>query len=526
MTKFSITGTNGHLVRAAAQMGSCYGLAFDSIQDCFWMTNAGAAGSSPTWKISYPGYTVTDSFNATGWDLGGGCDMWRDTFLLQLEQATPDMIWCMRFSIGGGPTHDVSLAQIKAPPAAMNPGSVTPKALIRNLGTSPEQGIPVTCWIDSAGTRVYNQTATYPGPLAPGAQDSIAMPTPWNSGPAGNAYNVTFFTALPGDEVPRNDTARQVTRISGAIVSDTIIFKRIPMFAPTIDGVIQPGEWTAAGCYDISDVAGRSGTPRPLGSAFMYFMYDDAFAYMAYDCPPQTARGDYDQFGPYVDENRSGTWSTDSSEGNHWVEVVGGQDSLVYRALLSTAPQVWRMPGQCPGCVSRSGVTSGHFQMEAKIPFGTRKGDWNVTPGDTIGFFEYTAQAPGNIYWGWWPQHLVMTNWANPAFYGFMWFDPALGTEESKPAAVPYALYRVANPVRNSASISYYLGRHSGVSLGVYDVSGQLVKTLETGAFEPGVRTVTWNRTADNGSRVANGTYFYRLTVDGKSVSAKAVVVE
>jgi len=527
MAKFSITGTNGHTVRAAAQMGSAYGLAYDATRGCFWVTNAGSAGASPMWKMTYPGYVVTDSFNAPGWDLGGGGEMWRgDTYYLALEQGSPDdLVWCFRMEAGAQPAHDVSLGQIMAPPAAMNPGTVTPKALIRNLGTSPEQGIPVTCWIDSSGTRVYNQTATYPGPLAPGGADSIAMPTPWNTGGAGNSYNVTFFTALSGDEVPANDTARQVTRISGATVSDTIVFKRIAVFAPTIDGAISPGEWTAAGYYDISDVLGRSGTPRPLGSTFMYFMYDDSFAYLAMDAPPITSRGNYDQFGPYVDENRSGTWSTDSSEGNHWVEYVSA-DSVVYRALLNTVPNVWRMPGQCPGCVSMGGLTSGHLQMEAKIPFGTAKGSWTVSPGDTIGYFEYTAQAPGTTYWGWWPQSMVMNNWANPAYYGFAWFDPSLGVEEGKTAGVPYALYRVANPVRNSASISYYLGRRSSVSLGVYDVSGQLVTSLATGTFEPGVRTATWNRTSDSGSRVANGTYFYRLTVDGKSVSAKAVVVE
>jgi hypothetical protein len=37
---------------------------------------------------------------------------------------------------------------------------------------------------------------------------------------------------------------------------------------------------------------------------------------------------------------------------------------------------------------------------------------------------------------------------------------------------------------------------------------------------------VTWNRTSNSGSRVSNGTYFYRLTVDGKSVSSKSVVLE
>lgn len=527
MCKFSITGTNGRTVRAAAQMSSAYGLAWDATNSCFWVTMAGGAGASPIWKMTYPGYAVPDSFNPAGWDLGGGIEMWRgDTFMLALEQAEPDRIWCFRMITGGGVGHDVALSGIVRPPSTMTQGSVVPKAMVRNRGTNPEGNFPVTCWIDSAGMRLYNHTATYVGPLAPGATDSVVMPAPWSSGPAGNTYTVTFFTALSGDENPANDTAIGRTTISGARFADTLIVKRIPLFAPTIDGVIQPGEWASSIWYDLSDLAGRGGAPYPAGSNYGFFMYDDNFMYYAMDCPNYTGRTNYDQFGPYMDEDRSGTWSTDSSEGNHWIEYVSN-DSLVYRALLNTTPSVWRMPGQCPSCVSATSTTSGHLQFEAKIPFGTRKGDYTVDPGDTVKFFQYTAVGGGTQFIGWWPQTLLMAQWPNPLYYGIMWFDPVVvSVEEGRVASVPYALYRVANPVRNSASISYYVGRRSDVSLGVYDVTGKLVKTLESGTFDPGVRNLVWNRTTDSGSRVASGTYFYRLTVDGKSVSAKAVVLE
>jgi flagellar hook assembly protein FlgD len=64
------------------------------------------------------------------------------------------------------------------------------------------------------------------------------------------------------------------------------------------------------------------------------------------------------------------------------------------------------------------------------------------------------------------------------------------------------------------------------VNLGVYDVTGRLVKMLVCGTFEPGVRTVTWDRTSDSGSRVAGGTYFCRLAAGGLSAVAKLVLVE
>jgi flagellar hook assembly protein FlgD len=80
--------------------------------------------------------------------------------------------------------------------------------------------------------------------------------------------------------------------------------------------------------------------------------------------------------------------------------------------------------------------------------------------------------------------------------------------------------------VRNFARISYSVARTGRAELGIYDVAGKLVRTLVDGTVKPGNHSVTWNRTDNGGRRVANGTYFYRLTVDGKSASGKAIVLK
>jgi hypothetical protein len=80
--------------------------------------------------------------------------------------------------------------------------------------------------------------------------------------------------------------------------------------------------------------------------------------------------------------------------------------------------------------------------------------------------------------------------------------------------------------VRDLVHISYSLDKAARVSLGIYDASGALVRTLVDGTVGPGARTVTWNRSDESGRRVASGTYFYRLSVDGKSVSGKTVVLQ
>jgi len=80
--------------------------------------------------------------------------------------------------------------------------------------------------------------------------------------------------------------------------------------------------------------------------------------------------------------------------------------------------------------------------------------------------------------------------------------------------------------VRDRAFISYSIGRQSDIRLTVYDAAGSLVRTLVNGRVTPGERNVTWNRTDNSGRRVADGTYFYHLVVDGVAVSGKAIVLK
>jgi len=96
--------------------------------------------------------------------------------------------------------------------------------------------------------------------------------------------------------------------------------------------------------------------------------------------------------------------------------------------------------------------------------------------------------------------------------------------EGKRPAQQPTASTQTF--VRDLGRVNYVVGSTGRVNLSVYDINGSLVRTLVDGVIEAGRRTATWNRTDNNGSRVASGTYFYRLTVGDKVSSTKAVVVD
>lgn len=530
--KYSISGNNW-TIGAAMPFGVMWGraAAYEDPAEgwliyVFGGYNSTGAVTGATWVYSVASGTWTqcNSLLAARRSHGGAiygntlyavCGYTGSAFLQSVERGTIEL----------GTTNDVGVQAVVLPAAIVQPGvPVRPTAQVKNFGTNAQIDIPVTCWIDSVGTRVYAQTVTHPGPLAPGSTVNVEFSPDWTPGPAGNNYAVTMFTSLAGDENRRNDTVRAATLVSAAVFSETIVVTRIPALdAPVIDGMIAPGEWSRSRVYDISDIAGRSGTPKPPNSSIAYFLYDDAFMYYAMDCPGITVRMNYDQFGPYVDEDHSRTWASDSSEGNYWMEYVGG-DSALYRAILDTVPSIWRM-GPGLDAVSAISVASGRLQMEAKVPFGDRKSDYSVRPGDTVGYFQYTAAA-GSNYLGWWPQSLMMTNWANPRYYGTMIFNPEVAVAEGYELSRPPQLFRISNPVRAKASIRYYLARCARVSLHVYDATGKLVRSLDAGVQGAGFRDLVWDRTSNSRQRLAAGTYFVQLIVDGIAVGSKTVLLD
>ena len=101
-----------------------------------------------------------------------------------------------------------------------------------------------------------------------------------------------------------------------------------------------------------------------------------------------------------------------------------------------------------------------------------------------------------------------------------------LGVEEGSKVQVGSSSKAFPTLFRDLVRISYSLSKAGRVSLGIYDASGSLVRTLVDGTMSAGARTATWNRTDQSGRRVASGTYFYRLSVNGKSVSGKTVVLQ
>ena len=82
----------------------------------------------------------------------------------------------------------------------------------------------------------------------------------------------------------------------------------------------------------------------------------------------------------------------------------------------------------------------------------------------------------------------------------------------------------VPNPFNPTTTVSYDIARETPVRVVIYNVRGQVVRTLVSGVTPPGRYAVMWNGTSDRGTPVATGVYFCRL-VAGDMVQVRKMVL-
>ena len=82
------------------------------------------------------------------------------------------------------------------------------------------------------------------------------------------------------------------------------------------------------------------------------------------------------------------------------------------------------------------------------------------------------------------------------------------GTDKT---VIGLSLHNYPNPFNPSTNIYYHLDAGTQVTLKVYDVLGQEIKTLVDGYEEPGDKTAVWNGTDNAGRPVSSGVYIYRM---------------
>jgi hypothetical protein len=81
------------------------------------------------------------------------------------------------------------------------------------------------------------------------------------------------------------------------------------------------------------------------------------------------------------------------------------------------------------------------------------------------------------------------------------------------------------NPFNPSTTIEFTLPEAGHVSLEIYDILGQRVKSLLESDISSGQYSVSWNGTDNAGNEVRSGTYFYKLTANDFVQTKKMLLI-
>jgi C1A family cysteine protease len=81
------------------------------------------------------------------------------------------------------------------------------------------------------------------------------------------------------------------------------------------------------------------------------------------------------------------------------------------------------------------------------------------------------------------------------------------------------------NPFNPTTSIKFDMKEKGVVTLKIYNVAGQLVRTLVDGVKDAGAYSVTWDGKNNLGSGVGSGIYFYKMETKGFSATKKLVLL-
>ncbi|MEJ2722183.1 MAG: FlgD immunoglobulin-like domain containing protein, partial [bacterium] len=104
--------------------------------------------------------------------------------------------------------------------------------------------------------------------------------------------------------------------------------------------------------------------------------------------------------------------------------------------------------------------------------------------------------------------------------------DPYVQIMPAAPAPRTSLGQAYPNPFNPSTTIPFELASGENVTLRIYDVRGQLVRTLENRSVPPGRHEIVWNGRDNSGRSVATGVYFVRLTAGSREMTRKLVLIK
>ncbi|MDI6740421.1 MAG: M6 family metalloprotease domain-containing protein [Candidatus Edwardsbacteria bacterium] len=94
------------------------------------------------------------------------------------------------------------------------------------------------------------------------------------------------------------------------------------------------------------------------------------------------------------------------------------------------------------------------------------------------------------------------------------------------PAAAALPLSANPSPFARTTTISYQLPAPGRVILKIYNIAGQLVRTIRDGHQDAGAQAAVWDGRGDRNEELPSGIYHYRLRIGERSLTGRVVKVQ
>lgn len=438
--------------------------------------------------------------------------------------------------------HDVGIKLIVSPERFQTTIS-TPVIAVTNYGNNAES-FTAKCRIDSAGIVIYDETQSV-SDLAAGDETSMLFSN-WTP-VIGEIYNVTAWIELPGDLVSSNDTLTKEVR---SYISPRNVMGEL---------------FTSTTCTPCVSANGS------LNS--LYATWKDSVAIVRYHMNWPSPGND-----PFYAANVSENNARRTYYGVNVVpdlfldgDLWGSGSTTYFNNALAThrampAPVTMNLGGYYDS-VANTGLVRATLTATGKLPDTNLRLRYAVVQ-DTVAYTgtngdpvhhqvmrdmvpdangitivlnkgETVADSQSFTFNPSWPyvterrHHIVaflqgdntkeIFQSARISFLSLITgvSGGPISVEQVKTLLLP----ATPNPTGGRTMISYQLAKSGRVSLGVYDVAGRLVRTLENGVREAGRHAASWDGRDNTGKAVANGVYFYRLSAGDFTATRKLTIV-
>ncbi len=204
---------------------------------------------------------------------------------------------------------------------------------------------------------------------------------------------------------------------------------------------------------------------------------------------------------------------------------------------LLRAANIWLLTTQDGGASwDTTQITSDTAILPGSWQFHNARNGWayHVTDGSTVFYFS------GDLGRSWQSRFTVPAEATGFAVFGpdqlwigckngriFRYADPLnIETDDPENQASPSRLTQnYPNPFTQSTNISWTLPKSQKVVIRIYNAAGQWIRTLVDNSLAEGRHSLTWDGRDDAGDPTGSGIYFYAMSVNGKPIETRRMVL-